>query len=129
MYYELSLKRFIFPRSPMVAHVAHSMGNQQVYYKRRRDVAGTNQMSSGRGYPHFLLGRETSQEAPGWYTRGELWSVAREGCFHSFLFFTLVTSILDMEGMKDGLSFKGVAERLTLGITRVLGMYNAQLAS
>lgn len=34
-----------------------------------------------------------------------------------------------MEGMKDGLSLKGVAERLTLGITRVLGMYNAQLAS
>lgn len=33
-----------------------------------------------------------------------------------------------MEGVKDGLSFKGVAERLTLGITRVLGMYDAQLA-
>lgn len=34
-----------------------------------------------------------------------------------------------MEGAKDGLSFKGVAERLTLGITRVLGMSGAQLAS
>lgn len=47
--------------------------------------------------------------------------------FLFFLFFTLVK--LEMEGVKDGLSFKGVAERLTLGITRVLGVYDAQLAS
>lgn len=33
-----------------------------------------------------------------------------------------------MEEIKESLSFKGVAERLTLGITRVLGMYHAQLA-
>lgn len=33
-----------------------------------------------------------------------------------------------MEEIKESLSFKGVAERLTLGITRVLGMYHVQLA-
>lgn len=34
-----------------------------------------------------------------------------------------------MEEIKESLSFKGVAERLTLGITRVLGMYRELLLS
>lgn len=41
---------------------------------------------------------------------------------HSFLFLALGSSVLEMEGVRDGLSFKGAAERLTLGITRVLGV-------
>lgn len=33
-----------------------------------------------------------------------------------------------MEKLKERLSIKGVTERLTLGITRVLGMYHVQRA-
>lgn len=31
--------------------------------------------------------------------------------------------VSQMEGAKEGLSIKGIAERLTLGIIRILGMY------
>lgn len=33
-------------------------------------------------------------------------------------------SVFQMEGAKEGLSNKGIAERLTLGIIRILGMYS-----
>lgn len=35
-----------------------------------------------------------------------------------------VISIFHMEETKESLAFKGVAERLTLGITRILGVYH-----
>ena len=34
-----------------------------------------------------------------------------------------VNAIFQMEEIKESLAFKGVAERLTLGITRILGVY------
>lgn len=34
------------------------------------------------------------------------------------------TSVFQMEGTKEGSSIKGIAERLTLGIIRILGMYS-----
>lgn len=39
------------------------------------------------------------------------------------LLYKVVLALLEMEELKDSLAFKGVAERLTLGITRILGVY------
>lgn len=37
--------------------------------------------------------------------------------------YKIVIAVVEMEEVKDSLAFKGVAERLTLGITRILGVY------
>lgn len=42
----------------MVAHVALAMANQQDDLKEEETLPGTNQTSSGRGYPHFPLGEK-----------------------------------------------------------------------
>lgn len=42
----------------MVAHVALAMANQQDNLKEEEPLPGTNQTTSGRGYPHFPLGEE-----------------------------------------------------------------------
>lgn len=41
----------------------------------------------------------------------------------------VVITGIQMEGVKESLSFQGAAERLTLGIIRVLGMYDVELAT
>lgn len=44
----------------------------------------------------------------------ERWMIAAEDA----------TSVFQMEGAKEGSSIKGIAERLTLGIIRILGTYS-----
>lgn len=41
----------------------------------------------------------------------------------------VVIASIQMEGVKESLSFQGAAERLTLGVIRVLGMYYVELAT
>lgn len=41
----------------------------------------------------------------------------------STIFYKFVIELLQMEETKGSLVYKGVAERLTLGITRILGLY------
>lgn len=38
--------------------------------------------------------------------------------------YNFAIAVIAMEEIKDNLTFKGVADRLTLGITRILGVYS-----
>lgn len=45
-----------------------------------------------------------------------------------WVLYKLVIATFQMEETKESLAFKGVAERLTLGITRILGVYHVFFA-
>lgn len=61
----------------MVAHVALAMANQQDDLKEEETLPGTNQTSSGRGYPHFPLGEGKKKKKKG--KKKNLASVSHDG--------------------------------------------------